>query len=61
MKYQIELNHEDFMLLLDTLLAACMSAKDNDSLINLRHLYDECLDSAPEDLNASGPAHLKEE
>ena len=61
MKYEIELNHKDYLLLLDTLLEACKTATDLKSLIRLRHLYDECLEAAPEDLNSAGPGHLKEE
>lgn len=61
MKYEIELNHKDYLLLLDTLLEACKSATDLKTLMRLRHLYEECLEAAPEDLNSAGPAHLKEE
>lgn len=61
MKYEIELNQKDYLLLLDTLLEACKSATDLKTLIRLRHLYDECLEAAPEDVSAAGPAHFKEE
>ena len=60
-KYEIKLNHNDYILLLDTLTEACKSATDIKSIMRLRHLYDECLEAAPEDVSASGPAHLKEE
>ena len=61
MKYEIELNQKDYLLLLDTLLAACKQATDLKLLLRLRHLYEECLEAAPEDLNSAGPSHLKEE
>lgn len=61
MKYEIELNHKDYLLLLDTLTEACKSVTDIKSIMRLRHLYDEVLEAAPEDLNSAGPSHLKEE
>lgn len=61
MKCEIELNHKEYLLLLDILLEACKSATDLKTLMRLRHLYDECLEATPEDLNSAGPSHLKEE
>ena len=61
MKYEIELNHKDYLLLLDVLSDACKSAADIKLLLRLRHLYDEVLEAAPENPNAAGPAHLQEE
>lgn len=61
MKYEIELNHKDYLLLLDTLTEACKSVTDIKSIMRLRHLYDEVLEAAPENPNAAGPAHLQEE
>ena len=60
MKYEIELNHKDYLLLLDVLSDACKSATGL-KLLRLCHLYDEVLETAPENPNAAGPAHLQEE
>ncbi len=61
MKYRIELNHKDYLLLRDVLSDTSESVTDIERLLRLRHLYDEVLEAAPENPNSVGHAHLQEE
>lgn len=52
MKFEIELDPRDYLLLLDVLSDASESVTDIERLLRLRHLYDEVLEAAPENPNS---------